>query len=90
MCISEIPQESLMFHLATQWTGTKYWQTVNPLFVPNQPGGLSRITTCLYVRDSVCVCFCVWASVSSTAKTFTSQYEMARLQETQQLNLANK
>lgn len=48
-------------HLSTQWTATKYGQTVNPLFVPDQPGGLSHTTACLGVTVCVytCVTFCM-------------------------------
>lgn len=53
-------RQSLILHLSTQWTGTKYGQTVNLPFVPNQPGGLSRIATtvCAYMCVTLCVQLC--------------------------------
>lgn len=84
MCLTP---ESLTFHLATQWTGTKYRQTINPLFVPNHPGGLSCINTCVGMCASVCGS--VRDHVTHSQNIYTTIRDV-RLQATQQLNSVNK
>jgi len=87
VCLGECEYACVWLKFPTRAKCFLWRQTVNVLFVPSQPGGLSRITTCLQVWVCECARVCLCVIVSPAAKTFTPQYE---LQANQKLNPLNE